>query len=212
MDQYLKPTEFFDYESSIVQDFLKDHLDQSDTIIEKAIKIYNAVRDSWFYTSSTIFFKKKDWIVSEIMKRPKGHCIDKSSILIACLRAIGIPARLHLAKVRNHIAAEKLIESMGTDELTPHGMVDLYLNDQWLKVSPAFNKELCDKLNVGVLEFDGERNSLFQEFDKTGGQFMEYLVDYGHFDDVPLSFIYQNMKEHYKGLSNFVTPAGVVNI
>ena len=26
---------------------------------------------------------------------------------------------------------------------------------------------------------------------------MEYLEDYGHFEDVPIDFIFKNMKEHY---------------
>jgi hypothetical protein len=29
-----------------------------------------------------------------------------------------------------------------------------------------------------VLEFDGENDSIFQEFDQTGKSFMEYLEDY----------------------------------
>ena len=106
-------------------------------------------------------------------------------------------ARLHLGKVKNHIAVERLTEKFGSNELTPHGMVNVYLKDKWLKMSPAFNKSLCTKLNVQPLEFDGENNSFLQQYNSDGTRFMEYIDDYGHFEDVPLDFMERNIKEHY---------------
>ena len=120
--------------------------------------------------------------------------------MIAGLRALGIPARLRLAKVTNHIAVERLMERLGTNILTPHGMVDIFMNGSWLKANPAFNNALCEKCNVLPLEFDGMRDSIFQEFNDDGDKFMEYLEDYGPFDDVPLHFMIKNLQEHYPGV------------
>ena len=75
------------------------------------------------------------------MQKEDGHCIDKAVLLIALARAADIPARLCLAKVRNHIATGKLEEKIGTNILVPHGYVELWLEGQWVKVTPAFNKE-----------------------------------------------------------------------
>ena len=47
------------------------------------------------------------------------------------------------------------------------------------------------------LEFDGENDSYLQAFDSEGRLFMEYLEDYGHFEDVPLDFMINNLKAHY---------------
>ena len=118
-------------------------------------------------------------------------------MLIACLRGLQIPARIHLAKVKNHIGVERFIEKFGTDEITPHGMVDVFLDGKWLKISPAFNKELCAKCNVATLNFDGENDSIFHEFDNSGNKFMDYIDDYGSFEDVPVEFILNNFKENY---------------
>jgi hypothetical protein len=74
---------------------------------------------------------------------------------------------------------------LGTDKLAPHGMVDIYIEGKWLKTSPAFDKGTCEKYNVKPLEFDGENDSVFQEFNNDGNEFMEYLEDYGHFESVP---------------------------
>lgn len=118
-------------------------------------------------------------------------------MLITLLRGAGISARLHLGKVKNHIAVERLTEKFGSNELTPHGMVNTLLNGQWLKMSPAFNASLCEKFNIPPLEFDGVNNSYLQKYDASGNLFMEYIEDYGYFKDVPLDFMKKNIQEHY---------------
>lgn len=194
---YLSPTYFFDYESDAVQDFIADFKSPSFSKKEIAQQLYLKVRDSYLYYPYSLSFSKENYIASEIVTRPKGHCIDKSIILIASLRALGIPARIHLAKVKNHIGVERLIEKFGSNELTPHGMVDAFINDKWLKLSPTFNTSLCTMLNVAPLDFDGENDSVLQEFNEEGNLFMEYLEDYGHFEDVPVEFMIKNAREHY---------------
>ncbi len=195
--KYLEETYYFDYNTESIQNIIKDLKESTLTQKEKAKQLYLKIRDLWRYDPYLIHLTKEGYKASVIAEKNSGHCIDKSILLIACLRGLGIPARIHLAKVKNHIGVERLIEKFGTNELTPHGMVNIFLNDKWLKASPAFNKELCEKCNVEPLEFDGEQDSMFQEFNKEGSVFMEYLEDYGHFDDVPLGFIFNNMKEHY---------------
>ncbi|SHK73425.1 Transglutaminase-like superfamily protein [Maribacter aquivivus] len=197
---FLSPTYFFDYESDEIQDLVSEF--KNTTLSEKEISIalYNKVRDAWRYDPYSLSFNKEKYRASEIAKRPKGHCIDKSIILIAGLRALGIPARIHLAKVKNHIGVERLIEKFGSNELTPHGMVDAFINDKWLKLSPTFNASLCEMLNVAPLDFDGENDAVLQEFSTDGTQFMEYLEDYGHFEDVPMEFMERNAREHYPNI------------
>ncbi len=185
MKNYIRSTSFLNFEHEAIQAFVADCKDDSLSDKEKAIKVYLKVRDGIQYNALNISEGLEHYIASNALKKENGHCIDKSIILTACLRAVGIPARMHLAKVKNHIAAEKLIALLGTDELAPHGMVDIYLNGKWLKTSPAFDKETCDKYNINALDFDGEKDSLFQEFNTEGTVFMEYLEDYGHFEDVP---------------------------
>lgn len=198
----------FNYSEKNIQDFVAQLNLDGLTDKEKALKIYKAVRDGWKYNPYKIRLQKEAWKASEIIERKEGHCLDKAVILITCLRAVGIPTKIHLVKVRNHIGVERIIEKLGTDELTPHAYAEVFLNNKWIGATPAFNIELCHFLNVEPLEFDGENDSLFQEFDKTGGKFMEYLEDYGSFSEMPLDFIFQNMKDNYpqisKGIKNDV--------
>ncbi len=194
---YLSSTYFYDFENENIQNLIEEFKTESLSQKEKATGLYLKVRDGWRYNPYTISIRKEDYRASELVKREEGHCIDKAVILIAGLRALQIPARLRLAKVKNHIAVDKLIEKLGTNELTPHGNVEVYLNEKWIKATPAFNKDLCRICNVAPLEFNGIEDSVFQEYNNSGSQFMEYIEDYGHFEDVPLDFITNNMKENY---------------
>lgn len=194
---FLRATKYFDYESKVIQELIRDFKNDSLSDIVKAKAIYLKVRDGWRYNPYQISLNKEKYVASTIAGREEGHCIDKAILLATAFRGLGIPSRLRLAKVTNHIAVERLTERFGTNVLTPHGMVEVQLNGNWLKATPAFNKELCEKCNVAPLEFDGEHDSMFQEFNEDGEQFMEYIEDYGHFDDVPFEFMMNNLQENY---------------
>jgi len=199
---YLKPTFFFDYKNEAVQGLIANL--QSDNLSDKdkTIAIYTKIRDRYLYDPYHISLTEQAYRASTIAKKPSGNCVEKSIVLIACLRGLGIPARLHLGKVKNHIAVERLTEKFGSNELTPHGMVNALINGKWLKMSPAFNKSLCEKLNVEPLDFDGENDSFLQAYNNQGTRFMEYTDDYGHFEDVPLGFMSKTVKEHYPHIFN----------
>lgn len=195
--KYLEPTYFLDFESERIQEIVSEFKGNSISPKEKAIGLYRKVRDEWKYDPYSITLKPENYRSSHIAAKPSGNCVEKSIVLVSCLRAVGVPARLHLGKVKNHIAVERLTEKFGSNELTPHGMVQAELNGKWLKMSPAFNASLCARFNVEPLEFDGENNSFLQQFNREGSLFMEYVDDYGHFEDVPLDFMRRNIREHY---------------
>ena len=203
MENYLAATYYFNFENPTIQTFIAGATNDTMSRKEKAVSLYYAVRDGWFYNAYQLNTEKEEFCAGFIATKKQGHCIDKATLLISCLRAVGIPARLHLVKVKNHIAVERIIERFGTDELTPHAFVEMYLDDKWIGATPAFNKSLCEKLNVTPLDFDGTNDSLFQPYNRSGGKFMEYLDDYGTFDDIPFDFIRQNMIEHYPGIATF---------
>lgn len=201
-------TFYFDFENQVIQDLIKEFKNSDLNDQEKASMLYLKVRDGWRYNPYDIVFRKEALKASNIARKDHGHCIDKAILYIAGLRGLGIPAKLHLAKVKNHIAVDRLTEKFGTNELTPHGMVDVYLNNKWVKATPAFNQELCKMTGVEPLEFNGSKDSIFQEYNQEGKTFMEYLDDYGSFDDVPFEFIKKNMKEHYPKLESLLNEVG----
>lgn len=208
---YLSPTFYFDFENKNIQKLVEEFRSDTLTEKEKIIGLYLKVRDGWRYNPYRISLQKEDYQASKIVEREEGHCIDKAILMIAGARALGIPARIGLAKVKNHIAVEKLVEKIGTNELTPHGNAEVFLSEKWVKATPAFNKELCHLCHVAPLDFDGENDSIFQSYNESGTQFMEYLEDYGSFEDLPYEFILKNIADHYPHAAKMIsTKNGVI--
>jgi len=86
---------------------------------------------------------------------------------------------------------------MGSDLFVYHGFVELYLNERWVKATPAFNRELCERNNVPPLEFNGCDDSLFQPYNLKNQKFMEYVGFHGVYADIPVEEIVRGWKKAY---------------
>lgn len=199
MKAYLEPTPIIDFRHPGILEFAQEFTSEKDAIA-KAIKLYEKVRDHFLYNPFDIKTEGEHLRASALLARGHGHCIDKAVFLIACSRALGIPARLGLSRVKNHIGTARFEQIIQSNELVPHGYAELYLAGEWIKCTPAFNASLCAKLGVEPLEFDGRNHSQFQQYTEGGESFMEYIEDYGTFADVPLDFIIELMTKYYPHL------------
>ncbi len=170
--------------------------------VERAVRLFYAVRDGIRYDPYGASDRAEDYRASAIVGRPTGFCIPKAILLTAVARAAGIPARLGFADVRNHFQSEKLRARMGTDLFVFHGYAELWLEGRWLKATPAFNVELCERFGVPPLEFDGRSDALFQPYDAAGRRSMEYVRERGTFDDLPFDEMVAAFREHYAGLTD----------
>lgn len=193
MDEFIKPTFFLDYESSIVQNFIKLKVYSHQSEAEKVISLYYGVRDEIKYDPYHIVLKKENLRASSVLSRGYGYCVEKALLLVACVRAIGIPSKIGFANVKNHLTSKRLYELMRSDIFVFHGYADILLNNSWVKATPAFNRSLCEKTNTLPLEFDGISDSIFHPIDKSGKKHMEYIHDYGSFSDLP----FDNMLSEY---------------
>ena len=152
----------------------------------KAIKLYYAVRDGIRYFPSARALSVEGYRASVTLAEGQGYCVAKAVVLAAVCRAAGVPARLGFADVRNHISTAKMRERMGSDIFYWHGYTSIHLKGKWVKSTPAFNIELCEKFGIKALDFDGETDSIFHPFDTAGNRHMEYLEFRGEFAEVPI--------------------------
>lgn len=197
MQEYLQPTEFLDFNNEAVREFAEKNTAEMQTEKEKAVALYYAVREGFQYNPYILDLRKEGLKASSLLKRNRGYCVEKAILLAASARAVGVPSRLSFYIVRNHIATEKLEKALKKNYLVFHGAAEVFLDGKWLKTTPAFNKNLCKYLGVEPLEFDGTRDSIFQEYDKSGNTFMEYLHDYGDFADLPYNLYLEELEKHY---------------
>lgn len=80
------------------------------------------------------------------MRRGRGCCLNKTNLLIALARAVGIPARYLFfegcpASPRKEIAAARV----------PHFVPELYVEGQWTAGDPAFETNLAAVYETGAL-------------------------------------------------------------
>ena len=197
---YLQPTKFIDSDSPEIIQFGRTICGEMKANIDKAVKLYYAVRDGVYYDPYRIDFSPDALKASVVLARGYGFCISKAILLAALARAEGIPSRLGFADVKNHLTTERFKQLMQTDILVYHGYTELFLEDKWVKATPAFNLSLCERFGVNPLEFDGRKDSIFHEFDRKGNRHMEYIHDRGQFDDLPYDDMLKIVRKHHPGL------------
>lgn len=201
---YLKPTYFLNFDHSAVREFAMRNSDETASHTTNAIRLFEAVRDSFSYNPYKLDLRRAGLQASNLVSREHGYCVEKAVLLAACARAIGIPSRLFFGNVRNHIATERLQKTLGTDVMVFHGSAELFLNGNWIKTTPAFDTRLCERIGVEPLAFDGENDCIFQQFDPRGRRYMEYLHEYGSFDDLPYETYLSELQKAYAHLSDRV--------
>lgn len=195
--EYLLPGIYTDSDHPTVIAYTHKHIAGIVDKKEQVIAIYNAIRDDFKYNPYQLILKPYALKASYLLTKDYGYCVEKSNLFAACMRVLGIPSRLSYANVRNHLATDKVESYLKTDLMVFHGFVEIYLDGKWIKATPVFNKQLCERLGVAPLEFDAVHDSIFQESDKSGNPFMDYEHDYGYFSDVPFELFLAELKKHY---------------
>jgi transglutaminase-like putative cysteine protease len=143
------------------------------------------------------FWRESAFQGSVCLEQGEGVCLGKAALLAAGARAGGLPGRGGFAGVRNRLSTRRRAERMGTDLFVYHGFTELWLEGKWVKATPAFNLDLCNKFRVKPLEFDGRNDSIFHPFDADERRHMEYLRDRGSYADVPVAEIQRVFRETY---------------
>jgi transglutaminase-like putative cysteine protease len=197
---YLSPAEFIDSDHPRVRDKAKAATGTLTDRAEQARVLYRLVRDDIRYDPYIDYTDPETYRASSVLEKGRGYCVGKASAYVALCRAVGIPARLGLADVKNHLATPRLVEAVGTDVFAYHGYVEIMPGDAWIKATPTFNVTLCQKLGVPPLEFTGEDDALLQAFDANGREFMSYVAQHGTFFDVPAKFLIGEMVRLYPKL------------
>ncbi len=208
LEIYLSPTSFIDSDSPGVIKFAEQCTYNAKSRIDKSIKIFYAVRDQIKYDPYHIELSPDKFNASRVLTQQTGWCVEKALLLAAAGRALGIPSRLGFADIRNHLVPESLKKTMKTDLFIFHGYTEMFLNDRWIKATPAFNLALCEKFDIVPVEFNGEKDAGFHKFDRKGNKHIEYITDHGSFADLPLERIVAVYRIYYPQFFDGTETAG----
>jgi len=196
LDDYLNPGFYVDSDSPEVLEFVRTHM-KGDTLREKTVSLFLAVREGFMYDPYSVILKPNEFKASVCIGKSTGFCMTKAIILAAVSRVVGIPARLGFADVKNHLNTKRLRDLMKSDIFRYHGYTELFIDGRWLKVTPTFNRELCEKFGLKPLEFDGTSDCILQPYDIKGNKHMEYVNFHGSFADFPFDMIALGLQHYY---------------
>jgi hypothetical protein len=198
MTSLLQETFYLDYNSQEVIDFFDD-IDKDLPQKALGIALYHKVREAFLYDPYHLDLRVNALRASSIVTKKRAWCVEKAIVLATGARLFNIPSRLGYAIVINHIGVDKLHRYLKRDEIVFHGYVEVYIDGKWEKCTPSFDSRICKFSGVPPLDWDGENDSLFQTY-VGENQFMEYVHDYGVFEDVPIQKMNQEMKLYYPHL------------
>jgi transglutaminase-like putative cysteine protease len=195
MEKYLKPTFFIDCDTSSIKEKAQQLTKGRRQDVAKAKSLFYFVRDEIRYNPYLPKYLREDFRASNVLSTGEGYCVQKAVLLVALARAAGIPSRLGFAMIRNNLMPYKLYQVMKTNIFPWHGYAELYLKGKWVKATPAFNLKMCQENKIVPVEFDGQSDAKLHLYNREGKLHIEYLMDRGPFDDVPLNQIKKALSE-----------------
>jgi len=196
---YLKPTWFLDFDNTRVKEKALEIVQGKESPKEMAIALFYWTRDQIKYNMYTYIPQfKTNLKASTTLRRGHGFCMSKAVLLSTLARAVDIPARIHMVDIKNHKVPDWVEELMGTKAFYCHGYSELYIDEEWKKLTPVFDKKTALKAGyTPLVDFDGENDALLSKYDSEGNLFVEYIGDHGIYDDVPIKEIENIFKDAY---------------
>ena len=198
---YLQATPCIESEHPLIREKAEEITRGLSNEVEKAVKLFNYVRDKCHYNMYATTGDIEAYRASAILAKGQGWCVQKAVLLAALCRAVGIPCGLLLVTIRNHKSPPEALELMQTNVFFPHMYNCIFLNGKWLKAAPTFDREICERTGVPVVNFDGLTDAILPGEDLQGKPYIEYLEDYGVYPDLPWEFILENSYRIYGDLT-----------
>ena len=201
MQVYLQADPDFDFTHPAIAELCESLTRDCGNASEKAVRLFYYVRDECHYNMYATTGKRAAYHSSTILASGQGWCLQKAILLTSLARAAGIPSRLILVSIRNHKSPPEAVKEMGGNLFFPHAYNHLYLNGKWVKAAATFDRAICERIQVPVVEFDGEHDAILSPLDLNGQPYIEYVEEYGYFAYLPWDFILENANKVYGDLS-----------
>ncbi len=145
MNNYLKETPMLNYSGSSIQSLVKSRNWLSMETIERVKAIYNYVRDDIKFGYNL----SDDITAIQVLKDGYGQCNTKATLLMALLRATGIPNRIHgftIDKALQKGAISGIWYKIAPKNIV-HSWVEIYVSNKWYFLEGVIlDKEYLTKL------------------------------------------------------------------
>ncbi|KKR91271.1 MAG: hypothetical protein A2556_00505 [Candidatus Vogelbacteria bacterium RIFOXYD2_FULL_44_9] len=162
LKDFLQETTFCDHSQSSIKTIVEDYKKKFSNEKDLAVALFYFVRDKTHYRVG--FWNKK---ASETLAEGSGTCTNNSNLLVAMLRAAGIPAgygimKVHGKKYFGPIVPPRLKFFIGDKSV--HIYCYVFLNNKWIKCDPSDDEPFATNTQhfnpqSRLLEWDGESHS-----------------------------------------------------
>ncbi|MFC2058813.1 transglutaminase family protein [Chloroflexota bacterium] len=121
LDIYLMSNGAIDSDNPVIRDKARMVIEGADSPTAHAVALFYAVRDGIRYNPYVTVDDPEQYKASRVLQVGEGYCVQKAVLLCALARAVGIPARLGLADIKNYHMPPKLLDKLGTNHIIFHG-------------------------------------------------------------------------------------------
>lgn len=192
-----QPTFYLDCDHPRIRQKVRQLTEGCKTPNDVIQKIFFFIRDEIPYNMFALSGNKEYYKASKILEMGNGYCVQKAILFTAMGRAAGVPSRLVLVAIRNHLAPPEVVEMFRGNLFFPHAYNQFFLDGHWVNVAATYDKPLCERIGAAVPVFDGHSDTLLPKTDLQGRQFIEYVDNYGPYDDLPWEFIMGKAPAYY---------------
>ena len=172
-NNYLKETKLLNYSNPLIQKLIHEKNWLSLNEKQKAISIYNYVKDDILFG-----YNKDDKIkASKVIKDGYGQCNTKGILLMALYRSVGIPCRIHgflIDKKLQKGAMTGIVYKLSHNKIF-HSYVEAFINNKWYELEGF----ILDKKYL---------SSLQKMFSENDNYFIGYGVASNNFFNPPVYF------------------------
>ena len=139
--EFLQPTRFCDCGNPNITKLSNRLIAGAKTERAKAVAIFSYVKNNYKYG-----FGRWDFKASEMIGRRRGMCTTKANLLVACLRAQGIPAGFKIIEIKaREVFSRFTVFRSITDKISErsiHIYASAYLDNKWLDIDPSLDQPL----------------------------------------------------------------------
>lgn len=173
MKQYLNDTTMLNYCEQEIAELVKAKKWQDFDEYNKIATIYDYVQNNILLG----YNKCDNLTATQVLAEGIGQCNTKATLLMALLRAVGVPCRLHGAKVTKVFQRSLMPKIMArlAPSLIVHTWVEVYYNGEWLCLE-------------GVITDKAFISGLRQMFPDYKGEFFDYAVAVNDFSNLQIDW------------------------
>ena len=196
MGNYLRCTEIIDCDEESIRQKAQELTEGLQTDREKAVALYYFVRDTIRHNAYAQLYDLERYKASVVLEAGNGICQQKSVLLAALVRAVGIPARIGFVDVNDHQLSESFKQMIGGINVFPfHGFAELYIDGRWVHASPAYDLATCRRKRFVPVDFDGVNDAKDSRYTEDGEPHIEHIEYHGPYEDFPWDEIQAYYKE-----------------